>query len=116
MKKYGTLKPEIMDLRMEEVREVCVLSYLRKCWIVADSRNCTSVPPAQLLEFRVQEGWEPLCAFLGLPVPDVPFPRVNDSASMNKLIVTTMLKGLFRWTVAVASFAASVFAVRRVFF
>jgi len=31
----------------------------------------------QLLEFSVKEGWGPLCAFLGVPVPDVPFPRLN---------------------------------------
>ena len=26
----------------------------------------------------VEDGWEPLCAFLGLPVPDAPFPHLND--------------------------------------
>ncbi|GFR52716.1 hypothetical protein Agub_g15265 [Astrephomene gubernaculifera] len=39
------------------------------------------VPPGQLLEFHVKEGWGPLCAFLGKPVPEgEPFPRVNDTA------------------------------------
>ena len=28
----------------------------------------------RLLVWRVQDGWEPLCDFLELPVPDVPFP------------------------------------------
>jgi hypothetical protein len=36
------------------------------------------VPPSQLLEFQVGEGWQPLCTFLHKPVPDVPFPRVNE--------------------------------------
>jgi hypothetical protein len=36
------------------------------------------VPPEKLLVFQVQEGWEPLCAFLDVPVPGVPFPHVND--------------------------------------
>lgn len=31
------------------------------------------------LEFNSKEGWPPLCEFLGLPVPDVPFPRINDT-------------------------------------
>lgn len=31
------------------------------------------------LEFNVKEGWGPLCEFLGVPVPDVPFPRINDT-------------------------------------
>ncbi|KAJ8109418.1 hypothetical protein ONZ43_g6140 [Nemania bipapillata] len=39
------------------------------------------VPPERLLEYRVQEGWEPLCKFLDIPVPkDVPFPNVNDNS------------------------------------
>ncbi|GIH81584.1 sulfotransferase family protein [Planobispora longispora] len=40
-----------------------------------------SVPAERLLVYRVGEGWEPLCAFLGVPVPDEPFPRANDSES-----------------------------------
>ena len=35
------------------------------------------VPAERLLVFDVAEGWEPLCAFLGKPVPDAPFPRTN---------------------------------------
>ena len=37
------------------------------------------VPPKQLLVFDVKEGWAPLCKFLQLPVPDVPFPNINDA-------------------------------------
>ncbi|KAL8961902.1 MAG: hypothetical protein Q9183_005238 [Haloplaca sp. 2 TL-2023] len=39
-----------------------------------------SVPKERLLEYQVQEGWEPLCGFLGKEVPEEEFPRVNDSA------------------------------------
>lgn len=35
------------------------------------------VVPERLLVFDVAEGWTPLCGFLGLPVPDEPFPRTN---------------------------------------
>ncbi len=31
----------------------------------------------RLLVFDVAEGWEPLCAFLDVPVPDAPFPHEN---------------------------------------
>ena len=37
-----------------------------------------SIPESQLLVFEVKEGWEPLCRFLDMPVPDEPFPRSND--------------------------------------
>ena len=36
------------------------------------------VPADKLLVFNVKEGWEPLCAFLGVDVPDTPFPHMND--------------------------------------
>ncbi|KAH7024572.1 P-loop containing nucleoside triphosphate hydrolase protein [Microdochium trichocladiopsis] len=39
-------------------------------------------PPERLLEYELGSGWEPLCEFLGKPVPDVPFPKVNESAVM----------------------------------
>lgn len=31
---------------------------------------------------KVKEGWAPLCKFLELPIPDEPFPRVNDVEQM----------------------------------
>jgi hypothetical protein len=34
-------------------------------------------PNRRLLEFRVQERWEPLCAFLGVRAPDDAFPRYS---------------------------------------
>ena len=43
-----------------------------------------TIPSHRLLVFDVREGWAPLCAFLGRPVPDEPFPRVNDSAQFHR--------------------------------
>ena len=40
-------------------------------------REC---PEDKLLVFKATDGWEPLCKFLGKPVPDVPYPNVNDSS------------------------------------
>ncbi len=45
-----------------------------------------AIAPARLLVFDVREGWEPLCRFLGVPVPDEPFPRLNDTASTQAMI------------------------------
>ncbi len=39
----------------------------------------SAVPPERLLRFRAADGWAPLCAFLDAPVPDEPYPRVNNS-------------------------------------
>lgn len=38
------------------------------------------VPSERRLEYRLNSGWEPLCAFLGKDVPNLPFPRVNERA------------------------------------
>ena len=41
-----------------------------------------TVPKARLLVYDVSEGWGPLCAFLGVPVPDTPFPHTNSREEM----------------------------------
>ena len=41
------------------------------------------VPPERLLVFKVSEGWEPLCRFLGVDIPSTDFPRVNDAGSFH---------------------------------
>ncbi|MGK2913635.1 MAG: sulfotransferase family protein [Porticoccaceae bacterium] len=38
-----------------------------------------TVPPKRLLVFQVSEGWQPLCDFLGQPVPAEPFPKANST-------------------------------------
>lgn len=40
----------------------------------------SAVDPARLVEWRPGDGWAPICAALGLPVPDEPFPRTNTTA------------------------------------
>jgi hypothetical protein len=47
-----------------------------------------AIPAARLLEFEVSDGWEPLCAFLGAPVPDEPFPRTNERENFGDHIET----------------------------
>src|SRR5437879_495754 len=45
-----------------------------------------TIDPARLLVFDVREGWEPLCRFLEVAVPNEPFPRLNDTASTQAMI------------------------------
>lgn len=45
------------------------------------------IPKERLLVFEVKQGWGPLCAFLGKPVPETPFPNVNDTAEFKKRIM-----------------------------
>ena len=41
-----------------------------------------ALPPERLLVHRPGDGWEPLCAFLGVPVPAKPYPCVNTAEDM----------------------------------
>ncbi|EDO38865.1 predicted protein [Nematostella vectensis] len=52
-----------------------------------------SIPTNQLLVFNPREGWVPLCAFLEVEVPDIPFPQINVSS---KDVSTILLNS---WTV-----------------
>jgi hypothetical protein len=45
------------------------------------------VPPERLLVYDVKEGWAPLCRFLGVAVPDQPFPRLNDTREMRRRLL-----------------------------
>jgi hypothetical protein len=44
------------------------------------------VPADRLLVFQAKDGWQPLCDFLGVPVPAEPYPRVNSREAMNQRI------------------------------
>ena len=47
-------------------------------WFVRRNQQVIDALPAdRLLVFSPKQGWEPICSFLGVPVPGVPFPRVN---------------------------------------
>jgi hypothetical protein len=45
-----------------------------------------NVPANKLLEFEVTDGWEPLCRFLGVDVPDAPFPHLNERATTRDIL------------------------------
>lgn len=45
-----------------------------------------TVEPGRLIEWRPGDGWEPICAGLGLPVPDEPFPHLNRRADWPALL------------------------------
>lgn len=42
------------------------------------------VPPERLLVFEAKDGWEPLCNFLEVPVPEDPYPRMNTTEEFKR--------------------------------
>ena len=53
-------------------KEQAIAAYRRN-----NERVREEVPAERLLIFSPASGWEPLCGFLGVPVPAAPFPRTN---------------------------------------
>jgi Sulfotransferase domain len=43
-----------------------------------------ALPPERLLVYSPRQGWEPLCSFLGVPVPNEPFPRINSRDELSQ--------------------------------
>ncbi len=42
-----------------------------------------TIPPERLLTYQLGDGWGPLCHFLGVPVPEAPFPRTNSATEFD---------------------------------
>lgn len=59
---------------------------LMQAFIAHNEAVRATIPAGQLLVYQVKEGWGPLCGFLGVPVPDAPFPRTNDRAEFWDLV------------------------------
>ena len=74
------------------------------------------VPKEKLFFYDVRDGWEPLCAILGVPIPkDAPFPKLNDAATMEAFMKKSAQQGMMTWaglflTVAAGGFAAARYA------
>jgi len=69
----------------------------------------STVPAERLLVWQVKQGWGPLCQFLGVPVPEEPFPNVNDTPSMLKKIRAVRVTVAATWAVQAAALAAAAY-------
>ena len=63
---------------------------LRQGYRVHNAHIRNIVPKERLLEYHASQGWEPLCRFLGKPIPNEPMPWVNEGmwvADVHKFLV-----------------------------
>ena len=65
-------------------------------------------PKDRLLLFKLEDGWRPLCEFLGKPIPDVPFPRVNETEAVQEKINLYIAESYKRSAIKFARWAAPV--------
>ena len=55
------------------------------------------IPAERLLVWDPRDGWEPLCAFLDVDVPDEPLPRVNDTSAFKEGILGGAIAAVNEW-------------------
>ena len=81
----GSIVPKGCDVSFKEAIEggPAVAEKFFTDWEAEVSRV---VPEEKLLVTTAAEGWSPLCKFLGLPIPETDYPRVNDTASIQRMI------------------------------
>ncbi len=75
---YQLVLQRLFEGRMGE-REFAINKFLEHRQEVIDT-----IPADRLLVYRAGDGWEPLCQFLSVPIPNVDFPRGNSIAEFRQ--------------------------------
>jgi len=78
---------DTLDNRMDD-REFMISHFQRHIAAVR-----ATIPDERLLVYEVRQGWEPLCEFLDLPIPDTEFPRANTRDETRELIEKMISSG-----------------------
>ncbi|KAI1827770.1 hypothetical protein F4861DRAFT_288051 [Xylaria intraflava] len=72
-------------------------------WVLAEAKR----RGRPVLEFMPEQGWGPLCEFLGVEVPDEPFPKLNERETFQFVKKVIIVKGLLSWAALGAGVWAS---------
>jgi hypothetical protein len=70
---YQTVVAQVFDGRLSD-RDHATWVFRRH---IAEVQS--EIPADRLLTFDMRDGWEPLCDFLEVDLPDIPFPKTNSS-------------------------------------
>ena len=69
----------------------------RGSWTAGTTASARASRADRLLVWNPAEGWEPLCEFLEVPVPDGPVPNVNDTLAFREGVLGGGLAVLNAW-------------------
>lgn len=58
----------------------------KSAYLAHNEQVRTTAPKDRFLEWRPQDGWEPICSALHLDVPDQPFPHANTTAETREAL------------------------------
>ncbi len=56
-----------------------------------------TVPADRLLVWNPSDGWDPLCEFLEVPIPEDPMPRLNDTSAFREGIIGGAIEAVNDW-------------------
>jgi hypothetical protein len=87
-------------------KEACIKLYLDH-----NIRVKNECPKEKLLVYEVSEGWEPLCKFLDKPIPDVPFPHVNDTFEFQRYLQGYNMFGYYLFVGIIILLAIAVYLI-----
>ncbi|MDB5475734.1 MAG: hypothetical protein JWP49_1245 [Phenylobacterium sp.] len=73
MRMVGKVVADLFDRRMHDKDR------LISVYQAHNARVREVIPAQRLLVYEVSQGWAPLCAFLGVAVPEGPMPKVNST-------------------------------------
>ncbi|HEY4029516.1 MAG TPA: sulfotransferase [Caulobacteraceae bacterium] len=78
---HGGPIAEFFSVALGEVKErINDRAYMIDYFHRHEAEVKATIAPERLLIYPVGSGWEPLCAFLGVEVPDEPYPSENSRA------------------------------------
>jgi Sulfotransferase domain len=66
--------------------------FLAKAFVRRNDELKAALPPERLLVWSAKDGWGPLCEFLEVPIPDEPFPQINDSGHFAEWMIGPALQ------------------------
>ena len=108
---YSTLFKHYFRARNKREMELNARAVYREHYAVVAARAQAEGWP--LLRMQLGDGWEPLCKFLGKPVPEKEFPNVNPGAktvAMVKMYRSRAMMMLLRKVGVMCAIAATVVA------
>ena len=71
---------DVMENRMQDRK------YMVDFFTERTSEIVNSIATERLLVYQVSDGWEPLCNFLDVPIPDMDFPRINSRDETKEML------------------------------
>ena len=74
-----------------------------------------NVPKEKLLLFECNQGWKPLCDFLNVPEPEMPFPKLNERTILqNKIKRMKMISYIIVYLVIPAAVFMGAFSIYKI--